>query len=404
MNSFVFAGAASGLKRGLEDQEARERERRQDGREDAADKRDMERDERDKVTSGQTVRLNNVKLTEAEAKASHDEFLRKYDEGMGRFIASDGEDTQSLESLYNDHYPDGENVKIARDPASKKFMLDFGNGRVAKDLEFEDVVGIGAGMKNPDSYMEHLAKSREREQKQQDELEKEGRDEKRDIAKSERDHKYRLTEKNTPGPVDSKIISDDEGNAYIAGPDGMRPLSVRGPAAGLSPAQQAAPARGPIDGLNGPAATTSPTTTPKSPTFKNLAKGSGKGSASQQKYEEMLELGVPDDVARATAYGTFKQVRDAETGATALIDVGSGAVVGQLTQDPDDASKAMWVPNEQGGARPPPPAAVQPAAPVTRAPHPPPSPALSSLKEGIHSRFKNGQVWTKVNGQPVQVQ
>ena len=232
MNPFAFAGAAGGLKRGLEDQESRERERRQDGREDATDRRNTERDERDKITHDQNVLLTNIKIPEAEAKASHDEFLREYDEGMGRFIASDGEDTQSLEGLYNDHYPDGENVKIARDPVSKKFTLDFGKGRAAKDLDFEEVVGIGSSMKDPASYMEHMAKSRERKQKFDDDIAKEERQGTRKLKELEVGHGYRMTEKGTPGAVAPKIEIADDGKPYSLSPTGVQ--AIPGAASGLT--------------------------------------------------------------------------------------------------------------------------------------------------------------------------
>jgi hypothetical protein len=58
-------------------------------------------------------------------------------------------------------------------------------------------------------------------------------------------------------------------------------------------------------------------------------------------------------------------------------------------------------PQQQGGPAAGPAAGPRPA--LQQAPQLPPA-AMASLKEGQHTTFKNGQVWTLRGGQPVQVQ
>jgi hypothetical protein len=77
------------------------------------------------------------------------------------------------------------------------------------------------------------------------------------------------------------------------------------------------------------------------PTFKNNGKGGG-GTNSMKKYREMVDLGVPTDIAKATAYGTFRQVQDPRTMVTSLVDVASGRVVGHFEKD-QTTKQQVWV-------------------------------------------------------------
>jgi len=60
--------------------------------------------------------------------------------------------------------------------------------------------------------------------------------------------------------------------------------------------------------------------------------GGGKPTNSAKQYNEMLQLGIPQDVARGISYGTIKQIQDM-AGNTFLIDVASGQPLGSINQD-----------------------------------------------------------------------
>lgn len=111
-------------------------------------------------------------------------------------------------------------------------------------------------------------------------------------------------------------------------------------------------------------------------------------SANHKRYEELRAQGLPENVARGIAYGSYKTVNDPATGATTIIDVATGTEVGSYQRsDPDNflAPKA-WVNKTGDGATSLPPA------------------ARAALSEGRVTTFANGQRWTLQNGQPVQVQ
>lgn len=75
--------------------------------------------------------------------------------------------------------------------------------------------------------------------------------------------------------------------------------------------------------------------------------GTGKPTTNKKKYNEMIGMGVPDEVARGVAYGTYKQVSDPESGTSALIDISTGQPVGAFVASyPDDPRSPMqWVQN-----------------------------------------------------------
>jgi len=80
------------------------------------------------------------------------------------------------------------------------------------------------------------------------------------------------------------------------------------------------------------------------------AKATTGGTNSNKKYQEMLDLGVPEKAARGVAYGTYKTVTDPATGATVLLDVGdNGKEVGRMA--PVDPGKPLgaqqWQPADQ---------------------------------------------------------
>lgn len=75
--------------------------------------------------------------------------------------------------------------------------------------------------------------------------------------------------------------------------------------------------------------------------------GGGKATTKQREYQEMLELGVPDSVARGVAYGTHKLISDPDSGSRVLVDLASGDVVGSFQPvDPNDQfGPVQWVSN-----------------------------------------------------------
>lgn len=114
-------------------------------------------------------------------------------------------------------------------------------------------------------------------------------------------------------------------------------------------------------------------------------KGGGSDSGekptnARKQYDEMIALGVPDEAARATAYGTYRQVTDM-LGNMTLVDTASGRVVGHM-EDKGDGTK--WVPEQ-----------AQPAGL--------PQSAAAQLQEGQVMTFGNGQQWTLQGGKPVRV-
>lgn len=73
-------------------------------------------------------------------------------------------------------------------------------------------------------------------------------------------------------------------------------------------------------------------------------KGTGKGGSSggkpttnKKKYQEMLSLGVPEQVAKGVAYGTFKTITDQSSGGQVVVDISTGEEIGAFV--PEDSSK-----------------------------------------------------------------
>lgn len=78
----------------------------------------------------------------------------------------------------------------------------------------------------------------------------------------------------------------------------------------------------------------------------------GMPSAAAKKYDEMVAMRVPEDVAQGVAYGTIRQVSGPD-GSIALVDVANGRVMGsmQATVERDPKThkriqKFQWVPAE----------------------------------------------------------
>lgn len=70
---------------------------------------------------------------------------------------------------------------------------------------------------------------------------------------------------------------------------------------------------------------------------KNQAIGQpGKGqspTANRKKYEELIDMGVPEEAARGTAYGLYQEVKDMR-GNPMLINLEDGGLVGSMVRDP----------------------------------------------------------------------
>lgn len=64
-----------------------------------------------------------------------------------------------------------------------------------------------------------------------------------------------------------------------------------------------------------------------------------------KQYQEMLNLGVPENVARGVAYGTIKSVKDQYGMESAFVDLGTGQVIGQL-----DKGAFQFAPGYASGA------------------------------------------------------
>ncbi|MGY8872237.1 MAG: hypothetical protein ACKVJE_17510 [Pseudomonadales bacterium] len=73
--------------------------------------------------------------------------------------------------------------------------------------------------------------------------------------------------------------------------------------------------------------------------------GGGKPTNSAKKYQELIDLGTPDDVAKGVAYGTMKSVSDPNSGSTVVIDLTTNQPIGGF--QPVDPNKpfgaAKWV-------------------------------------------------------------
>lgn len=73
-------------------------------------------------------------------------------------------------------------------------------------------------------------------------------------------------------------------------------------------------------------------------------RASSTDTTNLRKYREMIELGVPEDIARGTAYGTIRQVTTGR-GDIALVDVSSGEVLGTLEVPLTSRGSVRWIPN-----------------------------------------------------------
>ena len=62
-----------------------------------------------------------------------------------------------------------------------------------------------------------------------------------------------------------------------------------------------------------------------------------KPTGDQRKYQELLSLGVPENVARGVAYGAYRNVTDPASGATLIIDLTTNQPIGRMV--PSDPSK-----------------------------------------------------------------
>lgn len=79
---------------------------------------------------------------------------------------------------------------------------------------------------------------------------------------------------------------------------------------------------------------------------------SQRGTGDMRKYNELAALGVPDEVARGVAYGTYRNVTDPASGATLIIDLTSNQPIGRMV--PSDPSKPYtsgyrWEPDMKTG-------------------------------------------------------
>jgi len=63
----------------------------------------------------------------------------------------------------------------------------------------------------------------------------------------------------------------------------------------------------------------------------------GNGSGSSKKYQEMLGIGFPEQIARGISYGSFKTVTDPASGSSMIIDVENNREIGRMV--PVDPSK-----------------------------------------------------------------
>lgn len=355
----VLGGAARGLTSGLDDLERQRRQQQEDQRWARRDQRedrraDMEekRFARDSVTHGQTTRLNEIKIDEAAAAAEHQELKRELDTALGEFIATDGNSIDKLERFYNERWPDGNKVKISRDQASGKFTLDFGDGRVAKDLDVEHVAGMASYMKDPQLYLEEKRKAAEREQTQADEL-----------AKEERAFGRELKLKQTPSAAAPQFKVADDGSMAVVDATGARRL----PAAegltfkGESESGKDTAKLREVDRYlaNMPA---NPGESDGERYVRAWAAVAQKGSDSPEKYR----MGLYNKVYEAT----LKEAEDPVAAATSA----ESAVT--------KFDEYFRVNGDAG----------------------PPTGVVEKLKEGVNTRFGNGQVWTLEGGRPVRVQ
>lgn len=73
-----------------------------------------------------------------------------------------------------------------------------------------------------------------------------------------------------------------------------------------------------------------------------LAAGEDSPTDAAKRYKELRALGVPDEVARATAYGTFKTLKDQFGVENAIVDVTTNNVIGTLE---NVGGKPTWKPS-----------------------------------------------------------
>lgn len=65
--------------------------------------------------------------------------------------------------------------------------------------------------------------------------------------------------------------------------------------------------------------------------------GENKPTTDMRKYSELVDSGVPDEVARGVAYGTYRNVTDPASGATLIVDLTTNRPIGRMV--PSDPSK-----------------------------------------------------------------
>lgn len=73
--------------------------------------------------------------------------------------------------------------------------------------------------------------------------------------------------------------------------------------------------------------------------------GGGKPTNNAKKYQELLALGTPDDVAKGVAYGTMKSITDPNSGSVVVIDLTTNQPIGgfQPINPEDPYGPSKWV-------------------------------------------------------------
>ena len=122
----------------------------------------------------------------------------------------------------------------------------------------------------------------------------------------------------------------------------------------------------------------------------------------KQAYVKALTpIGTPTDYLRRSADDLFGPAVDNE-GIKAALDQMKIEVNAALTAP--DAVKESIIRRYSGGSSVVTPAAPAPAAPSVGGAKTLPAEAVAKLKEGVHTKFSNGETWTLTNGVPTQVQ
>lgn len=150
--SMVMGGAARGLSAGLQTMERQDRQRQQDLRLAEQDRRANERDSRDAEYHELRMRQGEGQLDDAEMQREHAAFAKNMDDALGQFLLSEGADTAAIEQVYNEQYPDGNQMKIMRGEDGS-YVLDFGEKGQSQPMSAEQVAGMVSVMKDPSLYM-----------------------------------------------------------------------------------------------------------------------------------------------------------------------------------------------------------------------------------------------------------